>query len=147
MKQYQGKKLKVVSINGESVSGICHGATDELVKILPDGEKDVRVIFTRNIFYYTVDGENLSDGFSGIKLYICKNDDLGCPGRRKLSSHPLTIKDLGCEAIPDKPKCDFGCVGNIEIIPSRALRVLLDGMAKVEKIGVKSHGRKSSAGV
>lgn len=140
VKQYQGKKIKITSINGETVSGICCGATDDIVKVLPEGEKDVKVIFLRNVYYYSVEGENIGDGFSGIKLYVCKNDELGCPGRRKLSLAPLTVKDLGCEQVPEKPKCDFGCVGGIEVIPSRALRVLLDGMLKIEKIGVKKNG-------
>ena len=53
-----------------------------------------------------------------------------------MSASKLELKDLGCEAIKNqKMDCDFGCVGNIENVPARALRVLLDGMLKVEKIG------------
>ncbi len=143
MKQYQGKRIKIVSISGETVVGICHGSTDEIVKVLPDGERDVKAVFLRNIFYYSVEGEGLGDGMSGIKLYVCKNDELGCPGRRRLSAHEQTVADLGCEAVPRKPKCDFGCVGCIEVIPSRALRVLLEGMTKIEKIGAGKDVRRS----
>ena len=136
MKQYQGKKIKIVSINGEVLEGICCGANDSIVKIMIPGEKDVRNVFLRNIYHYTVEGIGIEDGYSGIQLFVCKNEGIGCKGRRKLSVSKLELKDLGCEAIKNqKMDCDFGCVGNIENVPARALRVLLDGMLKVEKIG------------
>jgi len=137
MKQFQGKKIKVVSINGEFVEGLCCGANDSVVKVLVEGEKDVRAIFLNNIYWYSVAGLGIEDGFSGIQLFVCKNEGIGCKGRRKLSRKELSLKDMECEAIKSqKMDCDFGCIGNIESVPSRALRVLLDGMIKVEKIGV-----------
>ena len=137
MKQYQGKKIKVVSINGEVLEGLCCGANDSIVKILVPGEKDTRNVFVRNIYHYTVEGIGAGDGYSGIQLFVCKNEGIGCKGRRKLSASKLELKDLGCEAIKtQKMDCDFGCVGNIENVPSRALKVLLDGMIKIEKIGI-----------
>ena len=40
MKHLQGKKIKVTSINGNCVTGLVTGATDDLVKILIEGEQD-----------------------------------------------------------------------------------------------------------
>lgn len=139
MKQFQGKKIKVVSINGDAVEGLCCGATDSIIKVLVNGEKDARAIFTRNIFWYSVEGLGAEDGFSGIRLFVCKNEGIGCKGRRKLSNRELTLHDMGCEANKSlEMDCDFGCIGNIETVPSRALRVLLDGMMKIEKIWTKN---------
>lgn len=138
LKQFQGKKIKVVSINGETIEGVCCGANDSIVKVLVHGEKDVRAIFLKNIFWYSVEGLGIEDGFSGIKLFVCKNEGIGCKGRRKLSFTDIDLQNMGCEAIKNqKMDCDFGCIGNIETVPVKALRVLLDGMMKVEKIGVK----------
>lgn len=141
MKQFQGKNIKIVSIKGEVVEGLCCGATDSLVKVLVPGEKDARMVFISNIYWCSVEGMGIEDGFSGIQLFVCKNEGIGCKGRRKLSLSKLKIEDMGCEAIKKQNmECDFGCIGCIETIPSRALRVLLDGMMKVEKIGVCKNG-------
>lgn len=140
MKQYQGKKIKIVSINGEALEGVCCGANDSIVKVLVDGEKDARAVFLRNIYWYSVEGIGMEDGFSGIRLFVCKNESIGCKGRRKLSCANLALKDMECEVIKTKKmECDFGCIGNIESVPARALRVLLDGMMKIEKIGVSKN--------
>ena len=134
MKHLQGKKLKVNSINGMEVFGLVTGATDELIKILIDTEKDETVILIKNIFTYKIVGEGVSGGFSGLKVFCCKNEEIGCKGRRKLSTKNVSIEDMGCEVCNAKTvagtgfKCDFGCIGDMEVIPSNAQRVLFDGM-------------------
>ena len=136
MMQYQGKRINVFSVNGERVSGVCMGATDDIVKIKVEDEPDVRAVFIRNIYYYTVDGLGDDDGVSGLRLFMCRNPGV-CPGIKKLSIRDINIGDMGCEA-SDKKGCDFGCIGSLERIPSRVLRPLLSGMEKRERIGEKN---------
>lgn len=140
MKQYQGRKIKVFSINGECVAGMCLGATDEIVRIKVDGEPDARVVFIRNIYSYTVEGLGEGDGISGLRLFICRNPGV-CPGIRRLAMGDITLNDMGCQVQGrESLKCDFGCVGNIEVIPSQVLRGLLNGMEIRGRIGEKKNG-------
>lgn len=134
MKHLSGKKIKIYCLNGKSVSGLCTGATDDIVKILEDGKTDEMVIFIKNIFSYVVIGEGCSGGYSGLHVYVCKNENINCRGRVKLSLNPIHIEDMGCKVCMAKTSdgtgfhCDFGDLGAMEVLPSKIQRVLFDGM-------------------
>lgn len=155
MRQYQGKKITVESINGKIITGVHCGLADDILRILPDPtpdkpdeKREIKNIRVENIFSYSVEGEGVNEGYSGVCLYVCKNDALGCRGRQKLSVKKQVLSDMGCEAIKSpnfkvkETPCDFGCVGNIEIVPSKALRVFLDGMMKISVVGEKKDAAK-----
>lgn len=133
MKHLQGKKIKVTSINGNSVIGLVTGATDDIVKILVEGEQDETVIFVKNIFTYQIIGEGTTGGYSGLHVFACKNLAIGCKGKIKLSCKQNTIlQDMECEVPKQKTEfvCDFGCLGEMEVLPSKVQKVLFDGMIK-----------------
>ena len=133
MKHLQGKKVKVTSINGNSVTGLVTGAADDIVKILVDGQQDQTVIFIKNIFTYQVIGQGVTGGYSGIHVFACKNLEIGCKGRLRLScKKDTTILDMGCQVAkqPTKFKCDFGCLGEMQVLPSRVQKILFDGLTK-----------------
>ena len=138
MKHLSGKKIKVFCINGKSVSGVCTGATDDIVKILEDGKTDEMVIFVKNIFSYVIVGEGCTGGYSGLNVYVCKNENINCHGKIKLSLKPITISDMNCKVCTAKTSegtgfnCDFGNLGPMEVLPSNIQKVLFDGMI-VEK--------------
>lgn len=138
MKHLSGKKLKIYCINGKCVSGLCTGANDEIIKILEDDKTDEMVVFIKNIFSYVVIGEGCTGGYSGLHVYVCKNENINCKGRIKLSLNPIQIQDMGCKVCfartseGDKFNCDFGDLGAMEVIPSSIQRILFDGML-VEK--------------
>ena len=134
MKQYNGKRLKIWAANGLMFEGICTGADDEFVRLLPEGETDEIAIHVHNIFAHSVVGEGVSGGYSGLKTYVCKNTMLNCMGKCLVSSKECTLADMNCEICRKHTedgtgfKCDFGCVGAIEVLPSKVQRVLFDGM-------------------
>ena len=140
MKHLSGKKLNVSCISGTTIIGLCTGATDEIIKILPKGAEDETVIFIKNVFSYTIIGGKTTGGYSGLKVYVCKNEDISCKGRIRLSMRELLITDMGCEVCRVKTAdgktipCDFGCLGAMEILPSNVQSVFFDGMlvAKIE---------------
>lgn len=147
MKHLSGKKLEITMTTGEKISGLCTGGTDDMVKIMADGSKDETFVFIRNIFAYTIIGGGVAGGYSGLKVYLCKNADIGCQGRVKLSIDDETIASMGCNVINADTaagrgfNCDFGCLGPMEVIPSNVQRVLFDKMltiknrSKNERIG------------
>ncbi len=53
MKHLNGKRLKLWDSNGHVFEGVCTGATDDVVKLLKDGESDERVFFVKNIYSYS----------------------------------------------------------------------------------------------
>ena len=131
MKHLNGKRIKVWDSNGHLFEGVCTGASDDIVRLLKDGEKDERVFFVKNIYSYVVVGEGASGGYSGLKAFVCKNPSINCAGRCRISVDECTIDDMECEAHLSKGKefkCDFGCVGAIEVLPSQVQRVLFNGM-------------------
>lgn len=131
MKHLNGKRIKVWDSNGHLFEGICTGASDDVVRLLKDGEKDERVFFVKNIYSYVVVGEGVSGGYSGLKAFVCKNPSINCAGRCKISVDECKIGDMECEAPSSKGvefTCDFGCVGAIEVLPSQVQRVLFNGM-------------------
>lgn len=134
MKHLNGKRLKLWDSNGHVFEGVCTGATDDVVKLLKDGESDERVFFVKNIYSYSVVGEGVSGGYSGLKAYVCKNPSINCNGRCLVSSRECHIEDMGCDVCGKKTaqgtgfRCDFGCIGAIEILPSKVQKVLFDGM-------------------
>lgn len=134
MKHLNGKRIKIWDSNGHLFEGVCTGASDDIVRLLKDGERDERVFFVRNIYSYVVVGEGVSGGYSGLKAYVCKNPAINCAGRCRIASGECSITDMGCEAMNKKASrgegfgCDFGCVGAIEVLPSQVQRVLFDGM-------------------
>lgn len=134
MKHLQGKKIYIDSITGKSITGLVVGANDELIRVLVDGQTDERVIFVKNIYSYQVIGEGVSGGYSGIKVYVCKNLNIGCKGRIKLSGKQLKIQDMGCKVcLSEKGKnfhCDFGNVGAMEVLPSKVQKILFEGLLK-----------------
>lgn len=137
MKHLTGKKLEIISIGGGVAKGVVTGGTDDITKLLSEGDADETVIFDKNIFTYKIIGEGTTGGYSGLKLYACRCFEVGCAGRRKISSKSLTVADMGCD-VPNNGgtafKCDFGCVGAIEVLPSKAQLILFDGMEVVAKI-------------
>ena len=92
------------------------------------------VISVANIFSYVIHGGGCTGGYSGLKVYVCKNLGISCLGRVKLSAIPLKIEDMGCNVCKAKTvngegfNCDFGCVGALEVIPSKVQKMLFDGM-------------------
>jgi hypothetical protein len=138
MKHLSGKKIKIFCVNGKSVTGLCTGGSDDTVKILEDGKTDEMIVFVRNIFSYVIVGEGCTGGYSGLNVYVCKNEDINCKGRIKLSLNPITINDMGCKVCTAKTvegtgfKCDFGNLGAMEVLPTNIQKVLFDGML-VEK--------------
>lgn len=132
MKQYNGKRMVFWDSNGHRFEGLCTGASDEEVKMLKDGETDERVFLVRNIFSYSIVGEGTTGGYSGLQAYVCKNESINCAGRVLLSSKECHVGDMNCEACDSNKnknfKCDFGCIGAMEILPSRVQRALFDGM-------------------
>lgn len=131
MKHLTGKKLQINCNAGKSVIGLCTGGTDDIIKILPENKEDEMVIFIRNIFSYTIIGEGCSGGYSGLKVYMCKCADINCKGRLKLSCNCEDISEMGCEiskSSDKKFKCEFGCLGAMEVIPSNVQKILFDGM-------------------
>lgn len=142
MKHLNGKKLSITCISGHTIQGLCTGATDELVKILIDNAHDETAIFVKNIFSYTIIGGKTTGGYSGIKVFICKNESISCKGIVRLSSRELTLDDMECPVHNAKSKtgetfnCDFACLGAMEVLPSGVQNILFDGM-KVTKNKVK----------
>ena len=134
MKHLNGKRLKLWDSNGHLFEGLCTGASDEIVKLLKDGESDERHFFVRNIYSYVVVGEGTTGGYSGLKAYVCKNSSINCAGKCRISTKECHIEDMDCEVCRKKTaqgvgfKCDFGCIGAIEVIPSKVQKVLFDGM-------------------
>jgi hypothetical protein len=131
MKHLNGKKIKISDNAGNVFEGICTGATDEIIKLLLKNEVDERVFFTKNIFSYVIVGGGITGGYSGLKTYICKNDNINCKGRVKITAKECHINDMGCLIDNNdkaKFKCDFGCIGAIEIIPSKVQKILFEGM-------------------
>ena len=131
MKHLNGKRLKLWDSNGHLFEGVCTGASDDVVRLLKDGEKDERVFFVKNIYSYVVVGEGCTGGYSGLKAYVCKNLSINCAGRCRISADECALDGMGCEVRSAKGvdfKCDFGCVGAIEVLPSQVQRVLFDGM-------------------
>ena len=112
------------------MEGLCTGSSDEEIRILKDGETDERC-FPRALFpSYSIVGGGTTGGYSGLKVFICKNPAINCAGRCKMTSGNATILDMGCEVGKTKPefKCDFGCIGAMEVIPSQVQKVLFEGM-------------------
>lgn len=131
MKHLNGKKIQISDNIGNTFVGICTGANDDIIKLLLENEEDERVFFIKNIFSYVIIGGGVTGGYSGLKTYICKNDNINCKGRIKISSKECHINDMECpikEKDKTKFKCDFGCIGAIEVIPSRVQRILFEGM-------------------
>lgn len=131
MKHLNGKRLQIFDNFGNSYIGLCTGATEDIVKILVDNENDERVFFIKNIFSYIIVGEGTTGGYSGLKAYICKNDDINCKGRVLLTSNECHINDMNCPICNNSKtnfKCDFGCIGAIEVLPSKVQKVLFEGM-------------------
>ena len=136
MKHLSGKKLEIISISGTKTIGVSTGGTDDLTKIMVEGEEDETVVFDKNIFTYKIIGEGTTGGYSGLKLYVCRCFEIGCAGRRRLSAKSLTIADMGCNVVKSVDrafKCDFGCTGAIEVLPSKVQLALFDGMEVVAK--------------
>lgn len=131
MKHLQGKKIKVKLTNGNCLLGIVTGATEEILKILSQNETDQQVIFIRNIFSYVVIGQGVTGGYSGLQVFACKNLNIGCKGRLKLSLNKnLKIQEMGCGACDKGFKCDFGTLGQMQLLPSNVQKVLFDGLLK-----------------
>lgn len=131
MKHLNGKRIKINDNVGNSYEGVCTGANEDIVKLLLDNNPDEMVFFIKNIFSYVVVGEGTTGGYSGLKAYICKNEQINCKGRVYISSKECHINDMNCEICNNsnnKFKCDFGCIGAIEVLPSKVQRVLFDGM-------------------
>jgi len=131
MKHLNGKKIKINDNVGNSYIGLCTGASDEIIKMLLDNETDETVFFIKNIFSYVIIGEGVTGGYSGLKAYVCKNEHINCRGKVFISSKECHINEMNCEICNNsnnKFKCDFGCIGAIEILPSKVQRVLFDGM-------------------
>ena len=137
-KHLQGKKISVYCNNGTEFAGLCTASSDAVIKILKEGEKDEMVISVANIFSYVIHGEGCTGGYSGLKVYVCKNLGISCFGRVKLSASPLKIEDMGCGVCKAKTvngtgfNCDFGCVGAMEVIPSKVQKLLFDGMLVIK---------------
>lgn len=130
MKHLNGKKIKIFDTVGHEHEGVCTGATDDIVKILEENATDEKVFFIKNIYAYTIVGEGTSGGYSGLKVYICKNDEINCKGRVLLSANECHIKDMNCPICNSRTnfKCDFGCIGALEVLPSKVQRLLFEGM-------------------
>jgi len=131
MKHLNGKKLQIFDNFGNNYVGLCTGATEDIVKILVENENDERVFFIKNIFSYIIVGEGTTGGYSGLKAYICKNDNINCKGRVLLTSNECHINDMNCPICNNSKnnfKCDFGCIGAIEVLPSKVQKVLFEGM-------------------
>lgn len=131
MKHLNGKKLKIWDNVGNVFEGLCVGASDDIIKMMNENEKDERVFFVKNIFSYQVIGEGTTGGYSGLKAYVCKCDEVNCKGRVLLSSKECHISDMKCKVCESKKvnfKCDFGSLGAIEVLPSRVQRILFEGM-------------------
>ncbi len=146
MKHLTGKKVTIYCNSGKGFSGLITAASDDVIKIMPENKKDELVIFTKNIFAYVIIGEGASGGYSGLKVYICKNDDINCKGRVKLSVEETTIQDMGCAVCTSKTaagvgyNCDFGCVGALEVLPSKLQRLLLNNMIVAKNEVTKNDG-------
>lgn len=131
MKHLQGKKLKVKLSDGSCIIGVVTGATEEILKILSQNETDQQVIFIRNIFSYVVIGQGVTGGYSGLQVFACKNLNIGCKGRLKLSLNKnLKIQEMGCNVCDKGFKCDFGTLGQMQLLPSNVQKVLFDGLLK-----------------
>ena len=131
MKHLNGKRIKINDNVGNSYEGVCTGANEEIVKLLLDNNTDEMVFFIKNIFSYVIVGEGTTGGYSGLKAYICKNEQINCKGRVYISSNECHIHDMNCEICNNsnnKFKCDFGCIGAIEVLPSKVQKVLFEGM-------------------
>ena len=134
MKQLNGKRLKIWDVGGHSFEGLCTGTTDDEIRLLEDGKKDEIVFNMKNYFAYKIVGGGTTGGYSGLQAYVCKNPAINCVGRCMISSKPCHIEDMDCEVCKQKTsqgigfKCDFGCVGAIEVLPSQVQRILFDGM-------------------
>lgn len=138
-KHLQGKKISVFCTNGKEFVGLCTASSDNMIKILLEKAKDEMVIAVPNIFAYIIHGSGCTGGYTGIKVYVCKNDDISCIGRVKMSTVPLKIEDMGCNVCTAKTvngvgyDCDFGCIGAMEVIPTKVQRILFDQMLNVRK--------------
>lgn len=134
MKHLTGKKVTVYCQSGKGFTGVVTAGSDDVLKILPEGKTDELVIFAKNIFAYTIIGEGTTGGYSGLKVYVCKCDSINCKGRVKVSYNDTTINDMGCKVCTAKTvagtgfKCDFGCIGALEVIPSNVQKILLNNM-------------------
>ena len=141
MKHLQGKKVQIVSNGGVSYIGIVTGSTDDIVKILCENQTDETVIFIKNIFSYKIIGQGVSGGFSGIQVFACKNENIGCKGKIYLSKKKsTTIQNMNCEICKAKTvagigfKCDFGTLGDLQVLPSKVQGVLFQGLIKDNNI-------------
>lgn len=133
MKHLQGKKVKITSVCGQCFQGVVTGATDDIVKILIENQTDQIVVFIKNIFSYQIIGEGVSGGFSGLNVFACKNLEIGCKGKIKISLRKdLNVQDMECEVCKQKTEfvCDFGCLGQMQILPSKVQKILFDGLIK-----------------
>ena len=134
MKHLNGKRLKLWDSNGHLFEGLCTGATDEIVKLLKDGEKDERVFFVKNIYSYTVVGGGVTGGYSGLFVYTCRNPNINCKGKCMISANECHIEDMDCDVCRQRTaqgigfKCDFGQIGAMEIIPPQVQKALFNGM-------------------
>ena len=139
MKLLQGKKIKICSVGGKEYIGNVIGANDDLVRILVDGEEDELVIYIKNIYSYQIIGEGTSGGYSGLNVWACKNDSIGCKGKTLLSCKTCDISDMNCPIQEKKTvvgkgfNCDFGNLGPMEVIPSKAQKILFEGLMKENK--------------
>lgn len=128
MKNLNGKKIKIWDMNGNLYEGLCTGSSDDIIKMMISDSKDERIFFIKNIFAYEVVGEGTSGGYSGLNVYICKNDEINCKGKILISTKENHIKDMKCEICNKNTdfKCNFYCLGALEVIPSKIQRILLD---------------------
>lgn len=139
MKHLSGKKIEITCVSGYKVAGLCTGATDEIVKLMIDGDTDETIIFVKNIFSYVIIGGGVTGGYSGIKVYVCRCENINCLGRIKLSAKKLILSDMECPIVHTKTvagsgyDCDFGCVGAMEVIPSNVQKMLFEGMMIIRK--------------
>lgn len=134
MKHLNGKRIKLWDINGHVYQGVCTGVSDDVIKMLKEDNKDERCFFIKNIFSYQVVGGGTTGGYSGLKVYICKNEMINCKGVVRISAKQCHIKDMGCDVCKAKTtqgvglKCDFGCIGALQVLPSPVQRSLFQGM-------------------
>jgi len=131
MEQLNGKRIMVVDCTGAQTKGLCTGCSEDFIKIVPDCHSDERVFLMRSVVSYEVVGGGVTGGYSGLKTFICKNEEINCAGRVMLGLDGSHITDMGCPAIAGKGakfKCDFACIGAMEVIPPQVQRALFGGM-------------------
>ena len=137
MKFLQGKKIKIKTVDGKESYGLVTGATENLIKILNNNDTDQQVFFTNNIISYKIYGQGISGGRSGLYIFACKNMNINCKGKLLVSTNKSsTICDMKCKVCKSKTiigegfKCDFGTLGEMQMMPSKLQRVLFDGLIK-----------------